>query len=341
VTFSATAEDASGTPLVPTCTPASGALFPVGTTTVTCTATDARSVSASGVFSVTVVLNGAPTLTVPGDITLPATGPAGATVSFRASAFDAEDGELTPTCNPASGTTFAIGTTRVTCMATDSSGLSASGTFDIAVRNNPPTIAVPADITVEAHSPGGAVVAFSASGMDVEDGPLPAACQPAAESTFPVGTTRVTCTVADSLGATASGSFQVTVIAPPAPCEGPDARRDTYSTRKNARLAVAAPGVLANDTDPSGHPLTAVLVSGPSRGRLALRPDGGFTYTPAYRFTGTVRFVYAARDAAGRSDRATVTIEVGHFDHDGCDHDRRRGGHREGDGCDHDRRRRG
>ncbi|MFB6900079.1 HYR domain-containing protein [Streptomyces hydrogenans] len=41
ITYTATAEDAKDGPLKPSCTPASGSRFPVGSTTVTCTATDA------------------------------------------------------------------------------------------------------------------------------------------------------------------------------------------------------------------------------------------------------------------------------------------------------------
>ncbi len=49
-------------PLAVACTPAAGALVPVGQTTVTCTATDARSQTATCAFAVTVAV--APTLTV-------------------------------------------------------------------------------------------------------------------------------------------------------------------------------------------------------------------------------------------------------------------------------------
>ena len=47
---------------------------------------------------------------------------------------------------------------------------------------------------------------------------------------------------------------------------------------------MAAPGVLANDTDPDGDPLTAVLVTGPSHGTLTLNANGSFTYTPAANY---------------------------------------------------------
>ncbi len=113
------------------CTPASGSTFTIGTTTVTCTATNASG-SASGSFSVTVVDEG-PELTVPADMTVEATSPAGATVTFTVSATDAVDGTITATCAPSSGDMFPLGTTTVSCSATDSAGNVATEAFDVTV----------------------------------------------------------------------------------------------------------------------------------------------------------------------------------------------------------------
>ena len=76
------------------------------------------------------------------------------------------------------------------------------------------------------------------------------------------------------------------------------------------RLTVAAPGVLGNDTDPDGDPLTAALVTGPSHGTLTLNGNGSFTYTPAGNFTGSDSFTYRASDGTLTSNPATVTITV-------------------------------
>ena len=59
---------------------------------------------------------------------------------------------------------------------------------------------------------------------------------------------------------------------------------------------MTAPGVLANDTDVDGATLTAVLVTGPAHGTLALNADGSFTYTPAANFNGADSFTYRAND---------------------------------------------
>jgi VCBS repeat-containing protein len=91
----------------------------------------------------------------------------------------------------------------------------------------------------------------------------------------------------------------------------PTTTADSYATDEDTPLSVAAPaGVLANDTDPDGTPLTAVLVAAPSSGTLALQPNGAFDYSPAAGFNGTVTFTYQADDGAARSTTATVTITI-------------------------------
>jgi CSLREA domain-containing protein len=70
------------------------------------------------------------------------------------------------------------------------------------------------------------------------------------------------------------------------------------------------PGILANDTDPEGDPLTAAVVVGPAHGSLSLNADGTFSYTPAQNFYGTDTFTYQANDGQLNSNVATVTITV-------------------------------
>ncbi len=88
------------------------------------------------------------------------------------------------------------------------------------------------------------------------------------------------------------------------------AGNDTYSTAEETALNVTAPGVLSNDSDPDGDPLTAVLVSGPANGSLTLNPDGSFSYTPNPDFNGDDAFTYAATNGTATSNTATVTINV-------------------------------
>src|SRR5207247_1261830 len=92
--------------------------------------------------------------------------------------------------------------------------------------------------------------------------------------------------------------------------DAPVATTDTYGTNEDGALAIAAPGVLANDTDVDSTALTAVLVAGPSHGTLNLNANGSFTYTPASNFNGTDTFTYTASDGSLSSSAATVSILV-------------------------------
>ena len=75
----------------------------------------------------------APTMTLPAPMSVHATSKAGATVTFSPTATDAVDGSRPVTCTPPSGSVFPIGTTTVTCTATDASGNTATGTFTVTV----------------------------------------------------------------------------------------------------------------------------------------------------------------------------------------------------------------
>jgi VCBS repeat-containing protein len=90
----------------------------------------------------------------------------------------------------------------------------------------------------------------------------------------------------------------------------PVAADDTYTMDQGAVVTIAAPGVLANDSDPDGDALSAALVGAPSSGTLTLNPNGSFTYTPTPDFAGTVTFTYRAGDGSETSNPATVTINV-------------------------------
>ncbi|MEK7411854.1 MAG: Ig-like domain-containing protein, partial [Planctomycetota bacterium] len=91
----------------------------------------------------------------------------------------------------------------------------------------------------------------------------------------------------------------------------PDAGADTYTVNEDNPLVVAAPGVLANDSDVDlGSALTAVLVTQPSHGSVDLQPDGSFAYVPSLDFNGTDSFTYKANDGGLDSIAVIVTITV-------------------------------
>ncbi len=96
----------------------------------------------------------------------------------------------------------------------------------------------------------------------------------------------------------------------------PVAAEDRYAVAADERLETSnqrflgVAGVLGNDTDANGDPVTAALVDKPAHGTLDFHADGTFVYTPQPGFHGTDRFTYRASDGALPSDPAAVTIGV-------------------------------
>jgi PKD repeat protein len=90
----------------------------------------------------------------------------------------------------------------------------------------------------------------------------------------------------------------------------PGAVPDSFFVRPARTLVVPAPGVLGNDVELDGEALSAVLVSGPAHGSLALNADGSFSYTPDAAFPGTDSFIYKANDGQFDSQPATVFLAV-------------------------------
>jgi HYR domain len=81
----------------------------------------------------------APVLALPADVAVDATSASGAAVSYIATATDDVDGTVAVSCDHASGSAFAVGTTAVACTATDAAGNAANGTFNVVVRPQPQT----------------------------------------------------------------------------------------------------------------------------------------------------------------------------------------------------------
>ncbi len=125
---------------IPNCGPAAGAVLPLGHTVVNCSVTDAGGLSTEGSFGITVVDTTAPVLAhLPTDIAVTTGNPAGAEVSWvDPTAGDVVDANPAVGCTPASGTTFPVGVSTVTCTASDASGNESSRSFHVAVTFVPP-----------------------------------------------------------------------------------------------------------------------------------------------------------------------------------------------------------
>jgi hypothetical protein len=187
-----------------------------------------------------------PELTLPADIYVQGGG-GGEVVSYSAGAYDLVDGTVPINCTPPSGSTFTIGvTTQVNCSATDSSGNTSSGSFNVTVFH----INIRgAQYGIEATMSGGAAHFFTIvdSAQKAAGDPVPGAeiyieqepnddpsvdvnapaveCLPPLDSFFPIGDTLMSCSATDVYGNTATTSFTVTVVdtTPPVITGGPAA----------------------------------------------------------------------------------------------------------------------
>ncbi|MFK7774875.1 MAG: HYR domain-containing protein, partial [Saprospiraceae bacterium] len=134
--------------------PALGTAFPVGTTTVTYTATDASGNVANCSFDITVADTEAPVLTdCPIDMTLSSGSDCSTSVIWNMpTVADNCDANPTLTCNIPSGNTFSVGTTPIICTATDASGNTSTCTFNVTVIDTlAPSVFCPIDVTISTN----------------------------------------------------------------------------------------------------------------------------------------------------------------------------------------------
>ena len=298
VSFTSSALDNLDGPLPATCTPAPGATFPLGATTVSCHATDAHGNTGTDTFKITINDTTPPTVTAPADITHEADSPAGAAVTFTASATDTVDGGLSATCSPASGTTFAPGSTTVTCHATDAHGNTGNDSFTVkVVDTTAPIVSVPADLTREANGPGGALVTFTTSATDGVDGPLTPVvilCTPASGSLFPLGKTTVTCNASDISGNSGHASFAVTVV-------------DTTAPRLNVPTAIT---MTSQTSLPASDSTIAAFLASANASDLV---DGKVLVTndaPASFPIGSTTITFTATDKSGNKTVASSSVTL-------------------------------
>jgi hypothetical protein len=290
VTYAVTASDTVDGDVPVTCVPPSGSTFALGTVEVGCTATDSSANTGSGAFKVTVVDTTPPVLTVPDDLTAEATGPAGAAVDFAATAVDLVDGAVTVTCEPASGSTFPLGDTEVTCSATDAALNTATDSFPVTVVDTTaPVLTLPGDLVVEATSSTGATVGFTATATDAVDGPVLVTCVPPA-GVFPLGTTPVTCSATDAADNTATGGFDVTV-------------QDT-----TAPVVTVPEDITAEATSASGAAVTFTSSSTDAvdgLGTPSCTPSSASTFA-----LGATPVTCSITDGAGNTGSASFTVTV-------------------------------
>ena len=195
------------------CVPASGSVFLPGTTTVCCH--EPNSAAAPGCcFKVTVVPDDIPPqITCPSNIVVMSPNCSRMEVLYPAPTASDNCQLDSVSCKPSSGSPFPLGTTVVTCCATDKAGNSNCCSFTVTVRcpNDCIKVVCPSNIVVDCAGPNGALVNFQAYAIDdCTGGILPVICSRAPGSFFPPGTTTVCCTNATA-GALQWCCFDVTV----------------------------------------------------------------------------------------------------------------------------------
>ncbi len=150
--YEVSATDAQDDPgPVPTCDPEPGQLLPLGENAIDCSVTDSGNLSSTGTFRITVVDTTPPAFSgsLP-DLTEGTSDPSGMAVSWPArSALDVVDPTPSVGCLPASGSTFPIGQTVVTCTATDASGNAATTAFNVTVHHDTAVFGPPVGPTLD------------------------------------------------------------------------------------------------------------------------------------------------------------------------------------------------
>jgi len=223
--------------------------------------------------------------------TAEATSTAGAAVNYTSPSFtDDVDPSGTANCSPASGSTFPIGSTQVTCHAQDAAGNASDTQFAVNVTDTTaPTIGTNPNISTPSTSPAGATVTFGVpSASDLADAAPIVTCAPASGSTFPQGTTQVTCTATDAHGNHASSIFTVSVTN-----SAPAVSVPANITAEATSAAGAAVPFAATADDNEQGAITPTCV--PAAGQFPL---------------GTTTVTCTATDVANATGSASFTVTV-------------------------------
>jgi hypothetical protein len=252
------------------------ASYPVGVTIIQYTATDLAGNTATAYQSVTITDTTPPVLTLPVQVTAQATGPSGATVTYTVSATDLVDGPVTPVCIPPSGSTFAFGTTLVTCTATDAHNNQATGTFNVIVQNNvPPTLSItsPANnaivntATVKVSGTASDVVSISKISWKVDTGtistvsgitPGPNVNWSFTTSSLSLGIHTIQVNATDSAGLVAISTVSITYAAPTYSIPPPSGSGQiTFSSNAGGFTSLSSiqPSSLPTSPPPGSYPL--------------------------------------------------------------------------------------
>lgn len=295
--------------------PGSGDSFPVGTTTLTYSATDAATNTGSCMFTV-VVTDAAPprfegidgSTACPADFTLATdAGSATATLAdLTPVATDSCSGQALPaptvtqTAGPSAGADLPLGETVLTWQATDDAGNTATCSTTITVTDQEaPTVVCPSAVTADSDPETcGAVVTYATPiGQDNVSAPGPTTAPGTntlgSGASFPVGATTETFVTTDAAGNTAECDFSITVA---------DATAPMITCPDNVTAQTEAGATTAAVTF---APATAEDACGATVAAVGTGPLSGDSFS-----LGTTTVTFEATDDAGNSTQCTVDVTV-------------------------------
>jgi hypothetical protein len=199
---------------------------------------------------------------------------------------DSTSTDTTPTTTP---------TTTTDATTTDATTTDVTTTTTV---DNPPSFAnVPPGVTVEANGPSGSTVNYTPpTASDDTDGPRPVSCTPQPGSTFPLGSTLVTCTATDLTGNQGQASFTVTVHDTTAPTLVTPGPHSVY----------ASSALGASDSDPG---VVAFIQAASATDIVDPHPVVG-SDIHSFLFVGTTIIRFYARDFSGNGTIRDVPLTV-------------------------------
>jgi len=304
VTWEASAVDAIDGVRPVTCSPSSGSSFGPGVTQVVCSAADETGNIGFGFFTVTLP-GGAPVITVPADITVDS--PDGQPVEVPFTVTATNDAEIVcrwPSGIPFEGNRFGVGTTTLTCTATNLTG-SDTKSFSVTVNDltapPPPELTVPDDITVEATSSAGAEVTFVTTATN--GGII--VCTPPSGSTFALGETTVTCTATND-GGSDTDSFTVTVVdTTPPQILSVDATPAVLWPPNHQMVNVTVAVVAFDVADP--NPVSRIISVTSNQ---PVNGTGDGDAAPDWQITGPLTVKLRSERSSGQDRIYTITVET-------------------------------
>jgi C1A family cysteine protease/putative hemolysin len=238
------------------------------------------------------------------DVTESADSTCHATASIDDGSYDPNGASVTLSQVP---TTFDLGTTTATLTVKDPAGLTASCTGNVTVSDDtPPEITCPPAITLECTGPSGATGTFAPTATD-NCGVQGTTCNPPSGSTFPFGTTAVSCSATDTSGNTSTACVSsVTVVdtAPPSIASATASPNELWPpNHKMAAVKIEVSVSDVCDTTPSCH-ITSVSSNEPENGL------GDGDTAPDWEITGDLSVnLRAERSGTGTGRLYTINVE--------------------------------